>query len=198
MAYCEQCGAELREGDVFCSKCGARVMAVSNAKKICSHCQSELKEDDLFCPVCGYRVESSVLPIVDDPKPIPKPIPEPQPQPVPDVSNKTKVVIKTHAAVLVFFALFASAVAFFILTEDSNNYMTIEEELYLAGGLGMLGYLFGVVCIWGARVDEKKAAKETNPARKSFREKNVNIDITGAYLFTVLVPIITAFIISFG
>ena len=46
--YCNKCGNEVNEHDVFCVKCG-----------------NKLHEGDLFCSKCGSDVESAVV-VADD------------------------------------------------------------------------------------------------------------------------------------
>ena len=49
---CKKCGAELLEGQDFCTKCGTPVIA----KPTCSKCGAELAEGQEFCPKCGQKV----------------------------------------------------------------------------------------------------------------------------------------------
>lgn len=44
---CYKCKAALDEGDIFCSKCGARV------QRKCEQCGNSLSDDDVFCSKCG-------------------------------------------------------------------------------------------------------------------------------------------------
>jgi hypothetical protein len=46
---CSECGASLKEGDLFCRKCGAEVEVVSS----CPECGREAKTGDSFCRGCG-------------------------------------------------------------------------------------------------------------------------------------------------
>jgi len=48
---CASCGAALREDDVFCRKCGARV-----GPKTCPSCGATVAADDAFCRRCGAAV----------------------------------------------------------------------------------------------------------------------------------------------
>lgn len=48
-ASCAKCGAEAREDDSFCAKCGAPI----ERRRLCSQCGAELSVDDLFCRKCG-------------------------------------------------------------------------------------------------------------------------------------------------
>ena len=49
---CKNCGAELRETDTFCPKCGEKVNFIDT----CPFCGEKLREGALFCPKCGKRV----------------------------------------------------------------------------------------------------------------------------------------------
>ncbi len=51
---CSKCGAPLREGVKFCTKCGAKVGAERDA--FCGECGAKLAADDAFCPECGAPV----------------------------------------------------------------------------------------------------------------------------------------------
>lgn len=52
---CAKCGAELLEGQEFCSKCGTPAN-----KKVCSKCGALLNDDQEFCPKCGQKVSLAV------------------------------------------------------------------------------------------------------------------------------------------
>lgn len=52
---CESCGAALKKGAKFCSKCGAKVVE----KRYCTNCGAELEADDRFCSVCGAPVDDA-------------------------------------------------------------------------------------------------------------------------------------------
>lgn len=52
---CESCGAALKKGAKFCSKCGAKVVE----KRYCANCGAELDPDDLFCGACGTPVDDA-------------------------------------------------------------------------------------------------------------------------------------------
>ena len=55
---CESCGAALKSGAKFCSKCGAKVIE----KKYCAKCGTELDPGDLFCSACGAPVDGEAEP----------------------------------------------------------------------------------------------------------------------------------------
>lgn len=50
---CASCGAALKAGAKFCSKCGAKVIE----KRYCGNCGAELDADDRFCGLCGTPVD---------------------------------------------------------------------------------------------------------------------------------------------
>ena len=61
--FCNKCGQELTEGDVFCNNCGAQVKSTEEVKTyICKECGQELKAGATFCNKCGTPVnaESSI------------------------------------------------------------------------------------------------------------------------------------------
>ena len=53
---CKKCGAELLEGQEFCTKCGTPVVS----KPTCTKCGAELNEGQEFCPKCGQKVDLAV------------------------------------------------------------------------------------------------------------------------------------------
>lgn len=56
--YCPECGTKSKEGDRFCSSCGATVEHVEEAevgKRFCPKCGAELVADVEFCSSCGVR-----------------------------------------------------------------------------------------------------------------------------------------------
>lgn len=55
MKYCEKCGNQLTENDIFCSKCGAKVMQ-ENKSIFCTNCGKENSQEDKFCMCCGTSV----------------------------------------------------------------------------------------------------------------------------------------------
>ena len=52
---CRNCGAELRETDTFCPKCGEKV----NSIETCPFFGAELSEGTVFCPKCGKKVSEA-------------------------------------------------------------------------------------------------------------------------------------------
>lgn len=61
MAFCENCGQEVADGDEFCGNCGAPVVSetvvISKSNNIvfCEECGAENKSGDPFCEVCGTK-----------------------------------------------------------------------------------------------------------------------------------------------
>ena len=53
---CEQCGADVPDGSVFCIVCGARISEA--VKVICPHCGAEMDDEEaVFCSECGKRID---------------------------------------------------------------------------------------------------------------------------------------------
>lgn len=52
---CPRCGAEMKEGAKFCSRCGYEY----NHGKICPNCRATIKDDALFCTNCGCKFNTS-------------------------------------------------------------------------------------------------------------------------------------------
>lgn len=50
---CVNCGAALRDEDIFCTKCGTQ----QPTEKRCPNCNALLKEDAIFCTKCGTRLD---------------------------------------------------------------------------------------------------------------------------------------------
>ena len=53
---CASCGAEARDDDNFCAKCGRPI----ERKRRCPKCGAELSEDDVFCRKCGTEVRTAL------------------------------------------------------------------------------------------------------------------------------------------
>ncbi len=51
--FCPECGKEIEEGAVFCSKCGKKL----NNELKCSYCGLKIKEEDKFCSKCGNKID---------------------------------------------------------------------------------------------------------------------------------------------
>ncbi len=51
-SVCPSCHAPLKPDDVFCRKCGTKVVLTA-----CPNCNAELLADDIFCRRCGTRIE---------------------------------------------------------------------------------------------------------------------------------------------
>ena len=49
--FCTNCGAALRDGALFCSMCGTKIVT----EKRCKNCGFVGKENDLFCCQCGTK-----------------------------------------------------------------------------------------------------------------------------------------------
>ena len=62
--HCKKCGAELKDGSSYCSKCG------TPTKRICSKCQTVLDDSHEYCPNCGtkYSDPTSSISIQDSPE----------------------------------------------------------------------------------------------------------------------------------
>lgn len=58
MAFCEQCGAELSAGALFCQECGKPVP--EPVVRLCAGCGQQLPADAVFCPSCGLSANAKV------------------------------------------------------------------------------------------------------------------------------------------
>jgi len=74
---CPNCGSEIDEDNLYCSKCGARIEPPAPAEpveekkpdfKVCPTCGSKLTLEAAFCPSCGTRQDI----IEEDKKEIPQ------------------------------------------------------------------------------------------------------------------------------
>lgn len=67
---CLKCGAEIREGALFCSCCGAPVQKVEPPSDLlkCPKCGADVNKDDRFCMECGYALN---IKINEDTQPVP-------------------------------------------------------------------------------------------------------------------------------
>lgn len=58
MKKCNYCGAQIEDGDLFCTECGKPVPK----RMSCPHCGASVSEEDAFCQNCGKKIaEESVL-----------------------------------------------------------------------------------------------------------------------------------------
>ena len=54
IGFCPNCGEAIKGGDVFCSKCGHRIV---KEKTICPKCGKENEGNATFCATCGNRLK---------------------------------------------------------------------------------------------------------------------------------------------
>jgi uncharacterized membrane protein YvbJ len=59
---CPSCGAEIKDGALFCTGCGAKLEpspppAAVPSVKVCTNCGSQLADGVLFCSTCGTKAE---------------------------------------------------------------------------------------------------------------------------------------------
>lgn len=47
---CAECGADVKDGDDFCGKCGAK------QKQTCPDCGEKISSKDAFCGKCGAKL----------------------------------------------------------------------------------------------------------------------------------------------
>ena len=55
--FCNKCGGEISENDVFCTNCGNKVVEESDYKK-CESCGEKLEDEAEFCKYCGQKVKA--------------------------------------------------------------------------------------------------------------------------------------------
>lgn len=64
MAYCSNCGSEVKADYDFCPKCGNAIVKISESEecsnyydtekyKICGKCNEKMPEDAFYCLICG-------------------------------------------------------------------------------------------------------------------------------------------------
>lgn len=58
---CENCGAVINDGDMFCGECGFAVNVCNGEAALlkCTNCGSPLQEDAVFCGECGTPVKKT-------------------------------------------------------------------------------------------------------------------------------------------
>ncbi len=57
--FCSECGTQLKAGDKFCLKCGAKIFIdLNNATKNCKQCNGINNEKAKFCKHCGAEFEN--------------------------------------------------------------------------------------------------------------------------------------------
>ena len=54
MQNCNKCGNEIKQDDLFCTKCGSII------ERICKKCGKKYGADDKFCEVCGEKLTEDV------------------------------------------------------------------------------------------------------------------------------------------
>jgi hypothetical protein len=59
---CPKCGNEMKDGDVFCGKCGFNVEEKSEKDCFCRYCGSKMSSKEDVCPVCDQKVLKPALP----------------------------------------------------------------------------------------------------------------------------------------
>lgn len=69
MAYCINCGTEIKDGYEFCPECGCKVGSGNNGidmsvdstddkRKVCKHCGEKMPKDAFYCLACGETFDS--------------------------------------------------------------------------------------------------------------------------------------------
>lgn len=54
---CYRCGEPVREGQEYCTNCGARLDEQNTEERLCPNCGAVLGEDEKFCLYCGRPLE---------------------------------------------------------------------------------------------------------------------------------------------
>ena len=57
--YCYYCGKEVKDGSVFCSRCGVPLNEAKkeNSSHFCYYCGNEIEKDAVFCSSCGESLK---------------------------------------------------------------------------------------------------------------------------------------------
>lgn len=63
MKYCENCGAQLDDNDVFCPECGS---AQHDGVRFCEQCGAAIEPGEVFCSECGAEVGAKSVPVAVD------------------------------------------------------------------------------------------------------------------------------------
>lgn len=56
--FCSNCGNQIDDDALFCTKCGAKLSEKHN-ESFCEKCGSKLDDDALFCTKCGNKVQKN-------------------------------------------------------------------------------------------------------------------------------------------
>lgn len=63
--YCRNCGAQIDDDTLFCTKCGIKLTDNLHFNN-CIYCGSSLKKDAVFCTQCGNRIKPEEPAIIDN------------------------------------------------------------------------------------------------------------------------------------
>ena len=70
MAYCAECGTEVKDGYIFCPECGTNLSTTSDVQsfnsyfgtyKTCKYCREKMPEDAFYCLNCGMAFDEPEL-----------------------------------------------------------------------------------------------------------------------------------------
>lgn len=65
LTFCESCGEQVDEDDLYCNNCGAKMpVKVLPGMVLCPHCNKAVKEGIRFCSNCGKPMEEEEKPPV--------------------------------------------------------------------------------------------------------------------------------------
>lgn len=59
MKYCENCGAELEDNQLYCTECGTKQEETSEGR-YCEECGAPLEKGDTFCTNCGHAYDDNI------------------------------------------------------------------------------------------------------------------------------------------